>query len=281
MNSVNFTLLAQNSEYDYVEQAYLCALSIRASNPNSKIALITNDTVSQKMQKAFDDVVAIPWNDQATGSLWKVENRWKIYHATPYDRTIVLDTDMLVLDNIAHWWNFLQKKKVFFTTKTLTYRGTPLTSTYYRKAFRNHNLPDLYSGFHYFEKSNEAHEFYKWLEIVMNNWELFYGQFAGGKYFQKYPSVDVSAAIVAKILEIEDTITSPTTSYPYFVHMKAHAQDWKLLVTDRWQDKIGVYLDRDLSLKIGNYKQHGIFHYTEKDFVNDTIIKIYEDYLGL
>lgn len=277
--TINFTIMAQNSTSNYINQAYLCALSIRATNPDCKICLITNDVLDDKIKTAFDDVVGIPWDDQSAESEWKVENRWKVYHATPYDKTIVLDADMIVLDDISKWWSFLQKKKIFFTTNVLTYRGTPLTSVYYRKAFRNHNLPNVYSGLYYFEKSDEAHTFFKLLELVMNNWELFYGQYAGGKYFQKFPSVDVSAAIVTKILGWQDQVTSPTTSYPNFVHMKTHAQDWKILVTDRWQDKVGVYLDRDLNLTIGNYKQKGIFHYTEKDFVSDTMIKLYEDYL--
>lgn len=279
--SLNFTILAQNSEHNYVKQAYLAALSIKATNPGSKVCLITNDTVDVKIKSVIDDIVDIPWEDTAHKSGWKIENRWKIYHASPYDRTIVLDSDVLVLEDISHWWNFLNGHNVFFTKKVLTYRGNEITSPYYRKAFINHNLPNLYSAFNYFEKSNEAHTFYKWLELVMNNWELFYGQYAGGKYFQKFPSVDLSAAIVTKILNCEDKVSNPNTSYPYFVHMKTKCQDWKLIQTDRWQDKVGVYLDNNLNLKIGNYKQSGIFHYTEKDFASDEIISVYEKFLGI
>lgn len=279
--SVNFTILAQNSDVDYVKQAYLCALSIKATNPNSKICLITNNLITEKIRSLFDNVVDIPWEDSAENSQWKIENRWKIYHATPYNNTIVLDSDTLVLENIEHWNNFLKNYKVFFSTHVVDYRGIKITDSYYRKAFRNHNLPNLYSAFNYFEKSDEAHLFYKWLELVMNNWELFYGQYAGGKYFQKFPSLDVSASIVTKILNCKNKITSPTTSYPYIVHMKPKCQNWKLLPTEKWQDKVGVYIDNNLNLKIGNFKQSGIFHYTEKDFVNDEIISIYERYLGV
>lgn len=277
--TINITLLAQNSVHNYVKQAYLCALSIRATNPDSKICLITNDTLDKKTKSVFDDIVEIPWEDSAKLSEWKVENRWKIYHASPYDKSIVLDTDMLVLQDISKWWEYLQNHKIFYTTNVLTYRNDPITSVYYRKAFRNHQLPNLYSGFHYFERSDEAHIFYKWLELVMNNWELFYGQYAGGKYFQKFASVDVSAAIVTKILNCEDRVTNKKINYPNFIHMKTHCQNWNTVNSERWQDKVGVYLDKNLNLKIGNYKQNGIFHYTEKDFVTDKIISIYENYL--
>ena len=103
----------------------------------------------------------------------------------------------------------------------------------------------------------------------MNNWELFYGQYAGGKHFQNFPSIDVSSAIVAKILQCEDKITSSTT-YPTFTHMKLKCQGWDKIYVDNWQEQIGTYLDNDCNLKIGNYKQSGIFHYTEKKFLQPT-----------
>jgi hypothetical protein len=277
----NFTIFAQNSSVNYIKQAYLCALSIRATNPNSKICLITNDAIDDTTKSVFDDIVEIPWDDQSANSEWKIENRWKIYHACPYERTFVLDSDMLVLDNIEHWWNSLEEKDLFFTSHVLSYRNTLITDSYYRKSFVQHELPNLYCGVFYFKKSVQAHEFFKWLELVMNNWELFYGQFAGGNYFQKFPSLDVSAAIVTKILGYKDAVTSDTLTFPNFVHMKPHIQDWWTVKKDRWQDRVGVYLDNSLNLKIGNFKQSGIFHYTEKDFITEDIIKIYERYLDL
>ena len=278
--TINFTMLAQNSYDDYVKQACACAMSIRVSNPNSKISLITNDTVPDKYNQLFDDIVEIPWGDKARKSSWKVGNRWKIYHASPYENTIVLDTDMLVLDNIKTWWDFLQNRDLYYVNRVKTYRGEWFTSDYYRKSFRVHNLPNLYSGFHYYRKSKLAHEFYHWLETVMNNWELFQGQFAGGKYFQKDCSVDVSSAIVAKILDCEGKITSKT-EYPTFTHMKLYGQSWKSTLTDRWQERVGVYLNSNCELKVGNFKQNGVFHYTEKDFLTDKIFEIYEKRLGI
>lgn len=278
--TINFTMLAQNSYDDYVKQSCACAMSIRVSNPKSKICLITNDQVPDKYKQLFDDIVEIPWGDKARKSSWKVGNRWKIYHASPYENTIVLDTDMLVLDDISEWWNFLQNRDLYFVNRVKTYRGEWFTSDYYRKSFRVHRLPNLYSGFHYYKKCDFAHEFYQWLETVMNNWELFQGQFAGGKYFQKDCSVDVGSAIVAKILDCEGKITSKT-EYPTFTHMKLHGQNWKSILTDRWQERVGVYFNSNCELKIGNFKQNGIFHYTEKDFLTNKILETYEKRLGL
>ena len=143
-------MLAQNSDFDYVRQACLAAMSIRATNSNSKICLITNDPVPARHKQLFDDIIEIPWGDHAENEDWKISNRWKIYHAIPYDETVVIDTDMLVLQDISSWFDFLRNYDLFYTSKVLTYRGELVADNYYRKAFNKFNLPNLYSGFHYF-----------------------------------------------------------------------------------------------------------------------------------
>ena len=103
-----YLVIAQNNANDYVRQAYALALSIKATQPNiNNISLVTDDTVPEQYLSAFDKIIPIPFGDAASSSSWKVENRWKLYHASPYDETIVLDVDMLVLDNIENVWKFV------------------------------------------------------------------------------------------------------------------------------------------------------------------------------
>lgn len=279
--SNNFTMLAQNTDIDYVQQAYVNAMSIRSTNDDVKICLVTNDNVPDKYKQVFDDIVEIPWGDHAKESDWKIENRWKIYHATPYNETVVMDTDMLVLQDISSWFDFLRNYDLFFTSNVYTYRNELVTNNYYRHSFVKNTLPSLYSGFHYFKKSDIPHEFYSWLEMITNNWQKFYRQHAGGRLYQKKCSIDLSAAISIKIMNVENQVTNPRVKYPSFVHMKPRIQNWTNSVVDRWQDRVGTYLGEDLQLKIGNFTQNGIFHYTEDDFVSDRIIKIYEKHLGI
>jgi len=280
MSPLSFTIYAQNSVDDYVQQACLAAMSLRLTNPDSPIALITNDAVPTKYKQLFDHIVPIPFDDQSANSEWKVENRWKIYHATPFKETAVIDSDMLVLSDLQHWQKTLDKYDVFYVDKVQTYRGEWADNSHYRKAFIKKKLPNVYAGFHYFKKCEFAHNYYKWLELVMNNWELFYGQYAGGDFFQKWASIDVSSAIVTKILNCNDKITSSST-YPTFTHMKLRCQGWDKIYVNSWQEQIGSYLDSDCNLKIGNYNQTGIFHYTEKDFCNSDVIETYEYKLGI
>jgi len=275
-----FVMLAQNTdEVDYVKQAYLNALSIITYNPSSKVSLITNSSVEEKYKKIFDKIIEIPWTDDATATEWKIENRWKIYHASPYDETIVMDTDMLVLQDITHWWNILSKYDLYFVKNVKTYRNEIVEEMYYRKTFLANELPNIYVGFHYFKKSDLALEFYTLLEIIVNNWQRFYGEYVKLKQ-PKFLSIDVAAAIAVKILGIESQVTNKKLSIPNFTHMKSKIQNWKN-TSDSWLSRIDLYIDDNLNIKIGNHLQDGILHYTEDDFCNEKLIKIYEEKLEI
>jgi hypothetical protein len=101
--SKGFVVLAQNNKnVDYIKQAYALALSIKATQTTfTNISLVTNNRVPKKYKSVFDKIIPIPWNDDAKKTQWKVENRWKLYHASPYYETIVLDADMLMLADIG------------------------------------------------------------------------------------------------------------------------------------------------------------------------------------
>lgn len=251
---------------NYVEQACALAMSIKNTNSNEKISLVTNNIVPKEYVNLFDKIIPIPFTDNAVNSEWKIENRWKLYHASPYDETIVMDTDMLVLQNIDTWWKFLSNYELFFTSTVLNYRGDTADTSYYRKTFLDNNLPNLFSGLHYFKKCEFAQEFYRWLELVVKNWKEFYENHLISTSRPAHMSIDVSCAIVACILDCETKITNKTVKFPSFTHMKTHCQGWTVAPSS-WQDQTGVYISKDGSVKIGNYVQTGVLHYTEKDFL--------------
>lgn len=258
-------LVNYDGKINYIEQACLLAMSLQV-HTTTPISIVTNDIVPTEYQSLFDQIIPIPFNDAAKLSEWKIENRWKLYHASPYDETIVMDTDMIVLQNIDSWWKFLSNYEMFFTSKVLTYRGEISNTSYYRKTFIDNNLPNLFSGLHYFKKCAFALEFYQWLELVVDHWETFYEQHLLPTSRPKHMSIDVCAAIVARILDCEEKITNKITKFPSFTHMKPYCQGWQEVHTS-WQDQVGVYICKDGSLKIGNYIQSDILHYTENDFL--------------
>jgi len=275
MSSKGFLLYAEGAEY--VKQAYLCAMSLVATENKYPVSVVTSTQVPEEYTWVFDKIIDIPWYTE-TNSRFQTEHRWKLYHATPYDETIVLDTDILVLQNLEYAWNFFKNYDIFYPTRVFTYRQELITNNYYRKAFVANNLPNVYNTLHYFKKCKKSKEYYTWVELINNNWELFYGHFCK-EYFPKQPSMDITCAIAAKILDIDTEITNVKQDIPMIVHMKAAIQGWYEPVS-KWQHKVGIYITDDLKLKIGNHLQNTVFHYTENEFVEERIIRKYEKCLN-
>ena len=152
-------VLAQNNnKTNYVEQAYALALSILATAPDTNISVVTNDAIPAAYKDVFDQVISIPWSDIAAGTMWKIENRWKLYHVTPYRNTVVFDADMLALDNISPIWE--NTNDLIFTNTVTTYRNELVTNRYYRKTFDSNNLPNVYTGMYQFSKCEDTKAFF-------------------------------------------------------------------------------------------------------------------------
>lgn len=260
--------LAQNSSTDYVRQACALALTIKKHNTISQTCLVTNDQIPAEYRHAFDHVVPIPWSDLASKSEWKVENRWKLIHATPFKENLVYDVDMLLLNSNDHWWSRLSQHDLYFTTSVTDYRGNIIDNNFYRKAFTENYLPNIYTGCFYFKKNNKAFEFFKWLDIITSNWQEFYRKFLPNKS-QNFVSIDLSAALALRFMDMEST--AKVNLIPSFIHMKTMIQDWKQFPS-KWTDAVSVSFTDELELKIAEIKQQGLFHYVEDEFLTDDIL---------
>lgn len=274
--SKGFVIFAQNTEsINYIQQAYALALSIKLTQKIvNNVSLVTDDTVPENYKHVFDKIIPIPFGDQSNGSAYRAENRWKIYHATPYDETIVLDSDMLVLENIDIWWDYLHNYDVKFCNRIKNYKQEIVTDTVHRKAFVANHLSSPYYALHYFKKNEFAFEFYKLLEFVCKNWELCWTTFAPNEY-QNWLSMDLATAVAIDLMGVRDEVLDVSNPME-FVHMKTHLQGWN--ITGNWQDAILYNFNKELT--VGNILQHKIFHYVEKDFLTDQFVKNIEGALN-
>jgi hypothetical protein len=267
-------LVAQNNKTtDYIRQAYALALSILANSPRTNVSLITNDDVNPTYQKVFDKIIPIPWGDSAKNNQWKIDNRWKVYHVTPYENTVVMDVDMLVLDNISTiWQDFKKSPSLLFTKNVKTYRNELITSRYYRRAFDSNNLPNAYSGLYQFSKSDETKTFFVLLDVIMQNWQTFYNKFAPNSR-QDWCSVDLSVAIALKILDMQGYYLDK--SLLTFTHMKSRLQNLNNPPV-KWTDALSVDFG-DNGLYINGYKQSSVLHYVEDEFLTNNMLAWLEE----
>lgn len=283
--SKGYICLAQNNkDTDYIKLAYALALSIK--NTQSEVAnlsIVTNDEMPNYYKDIFDKVIPIK-SDRAENENWKLHNIVDLYDYSPYDETVILDSDMLFLTDVSHWWNYLNKRDLWFTNQIKNYRAQIIDwETIYRQEFVKNSLPNIYMAFFYFKKGKLAFELFKQAQIICDDWSEYVNRFL----FKKRPKVfstDVAFALAVKSLGITDKSIMPFLPFPYFTHMKTQSQGWNLTkyqINEDWRDYIPVGFDKfnnSLGIKLGLLRQTSVLHYHVKDFLTDEMIEILESY---
>ena len=277
--SKGFVVFAQNTKtVDYVRQAYALALSIKYTQKEvANISIITNDEIPKKYRKAFDQIIPIPWFDKKGDSRYATEHRWKVFHVTPYDETIVLDTDMLLLEDVNVWWDYCSNHDVRFCNRIKNYKLDIVLDPVSRKTFIANNLTSPYCALHYFKKSDYALEFYKTLEFVCKNWEWCWTNFAP-KQYQNACSMDLAIAVTIEIMLAHDTVLDNLNPLE-FIHMRGSIQGWSNTQAS-WRNTVTHVLNSKGDLVVGNIKQSKLFHYIEKEFLTEDIITRLEELNG-
>jgi hypothetical protein len=125
----------------------------------------------------------------------------------------------------------------------------------------------VYFGFHYFKKSKLAQDFYQQLEVVVKNYQSYYNTFTPNRT-QEFLSMDVSAAIAVKILQIEHLVTCKIVEPAKFIHMKSAIQGLDTTVSE-WSKVLDIEIDK--TVIVGNHTQRGILHYVSDDFLTNEI----------
>lgn len=270
--SKGFLIFAQNTETcDYVEKAYALALSIKFTQAEiTSVSIVTNDKLSNKHRKVFDKIIEIPWITDKVETTYKAEHRWKLFHITPYEETIVLDADMIFLDDISDWWRYCENFDLKICSRIKNYKQEIIEKdTVHRRAFIDNSLTNPYIALHYFKKTDPALAFYKALEFVINNWEWTYTKFAPVSY-QNWLSMDLATAIAIEMTGLYESVADVCNPME-FVHMKPAIQNWPVMF-ESWQDTVPFVLNSKCELVVGNIKQPKLFHYVEKTFMSTKIL---------
>jgi hypothetical protein len=219
MKNKGFLTLAQNGKYDYVKMAYVLSMSLKLSQKKiNKLSIIVNkdSKIPEKYKPWFDKIIFV----ENPKEEWKIQNKWSYFSLTPYDETIILDTDMLFFNDIDIWWKVLSNFDINFTTEVRNYRNKIVTSDYYRKVFTKNSLPNLYTGLFYFKKTSEVEKYFKLVKIIFKNWKMFYKKIL--KDPPKFLSGDIAYAMAAKIFY---NWNWSNNNFLTFTHMRGRLQD--------------------------------------------------------
>lgn len=274
MNFGYLIIVSHSDEVDYLKLAYALAISIKNTQKPGydNVALVIDDKSrvdNLKSPWVFNEV--IEWSQE---TFW--DGRSWMDKLTPWDYTVCLDADMLFLRDYSHWIDyFVENCELYIPSKAYTYRGQEITSDFYRKTFTANSLPNLYSFYTFFKK-NTNRDFFELGRYIIKHPTEFKNLFLT----DRKPTVvgtDEAFALSAKLLNIADDISYPL-EFPRVVHMKPMVQDWPWN-SELWTYQVGFYLNSQGHLKIGNFQQHDIFHYVEKDLITDEHLNILEEIL--
>lgn len=274
MNFGYLIIVSTSDKADYSQMAYALALSIKNTQKEGydKVALVIDDKMYLdrfESKWVFDHI--IEWNEE---TFW--DGRSWMDRLSPFDATVCLDADMLFLRDYSHWIDyFLENTELYVANKGFTYRGEKITSDEYRRTFTKNELPNLYSFYTFFKRDSEmAKEFFSLGRHIIKN-PLQFSNVYLSKLKPKVLGTDEAFSLAAKILDIADEIAYDL-EFPRVVHMKPMVQNWPWPAT-LCSDHVGFYLNRNGKIKIGNYEQHDIVHYVEKDKIDDEMINILEE----
>lgn len=164
-----YVVLAQNTNStNYVECAEALALTLKHTNPDANITLISDDVSTSKY---FDKVVNLPYGDLAINSDWKLINDYQVYEASPYDETIKIEADMFVTSNMDYYFDMFNHMDVCVCDTIRDRKGNISDSLFYRQFITDNKLPNVYNALTYFKKTEQAQTFFSMVREFFNNWD--------------------------------------------------------------------------------------------------------------
>lgn len=272
MINFGYLLIVNNDKTgEYHNMASILANSIIRTQPKGydSVCLITDDKTRVNSDIAYQRVVYT--DDTIKG--WDQRNYMLKY--SPYLHTVCLDVDMFFTRDISHWIDYFINKSsgLVITDKVLKFNNQPITSVECRPGYKENNIPILYSGFTYFNKSKGiTQKFFKLVDYITQNKDTFKNLYMSNNS-PKVVGTDEVFSIAAHILGIEDKVKT-TTSFPKFVHLKSELQDE--IGVESINLDLGYYLDDNANITVGNFLQTEIIHYSEKQFPGYQIHKLYK-----
>ncbi|MCC6584519.1 MAG: hypothetical protein IT271_12515 [Chitinophagales bacterium] len=164
----------------YLKMAENLAVTLIASNPDVKIALVVEEGVSVKLSRLFSKIIVAPKKCYTTaGKTEYIKAKTCIYDLTPFDKTIFLDVDMA--------WMKKPVNDLFDSLEaipwTISNSGIATDSVWCnienaKAAYGDQPFWNYSSEFIYFQKSKETKKYFETVKAVFENPKIDCTRFA-------------------------------------------------------------------------------------------------------
>jgi hypothetical protein len=217
MSTKGFMMFAYNNEQlDYTQLAIVAAYAVKKFMPEYPVVLVTNQQSMEHckqthgidiMNAAFDDIILTnpeyernmrlhhdgayhSFNAQFTNT-----NKHDIYNLSPFDETILIDTDYICgNNNLAKLFGGQNDVAMYRDARNLRMEEPYTTERWLHYA----GIRMWWSTVVYWRKSEEAEHFFSVWSAVKQNWEYY-------RFLYKFPGTlyrtDYSASIAAHMCD--------------------------------------------------------------------------------
>lgn len=189
--SRGIVLFALNNErVDYIKLAVICAGFIRKNMPGNPICIITDEAskwsyeyIGKSLSDVFDDIRIIDAHQQFTNrrtyrdtkyynvdSTFRNETRSSVYSLSPYDETLLIDTDYLVCNDVLNsvWGS---KEDVLINRDAVSLLHAPMGGKEFR--LNPFGIRMYWATVIYFRKSKKAKLLFDLVDFIKENWSYY------------------------------------------------------------------------------------------------------------
>jgi len=205
-----------NKDLDYGKLAVCCALSIKTNLQNNSVTVIMDEGTKTWLNTSFPkdilktafDKIIISKEKFQSGKRRHFDSPWinfkaefnnqprvLSYNYSPYDETILLDTDYIVMnDNFDYVWG--SSEDLLINKKAVDLKGD-IFGDISDQRLSNHGIPLYWATVVYFKKSPFAESFFNTVNYIREEYNFF--QFLYG-FKEGFYRNDFSFSIAAHIL---------------------------------------------------------------------------------
>tara|TARA_Y100001949_G_C15969520_1_gene323176 strand:+ start:341 stop:1231 length:891 start_codon:yes stop_codon:yes gene_type:complete len=268
-----------SSERDYLFSAWTCAKTIKNQSPNIPVSLFTRskDYVEPQHIDIYDHILEFPFGDAGHEDNNTLTNFYQIYYTTPYEQTLVLDADTLVLGKLDGLFAAARRHNLLFPHTIKDFRNVEHSVN--NKLAEKNNLPNFETSIWYFSKDfnkeksllygdkeqadkiakgeikikEDTEPFFNLLESYLRNHNIVYEQFKHDRPAE-YDKDFLFSTTVDNLDLIDDVL-----DYNILTYTDLSAID------NEWYKNLNYWI-KDGKLKIENYNVTGIIHYGKHAF---------------
>lgn len=180
-----------NERVDYVQLAIVAALFIENNMPGTKVCLISNKASIDDAEKrgvlleVFSHIVIMPetiverFKNKRTYKdtqyyhvidTFKNESRSLVYNLSPFDETLLIDSDFLIMNNnFSKVWGSIED--IMINHKAIGLNHEPLSGEEFR--LNPFGIKMYWATAIYFRKGDKARVLFNLVEHIKDNWDFY------------------------------------------------------------------------------------------------------------